>query len=216
MDGASKFVSGNVKVEHLDYSYKHRRGHNCRNRHSWRDISLALTNYISLAIGDGTGDPISCTSRFYSTGLIVTRSVSDGTFGSDVTSSSLSSLDLLDCCAFSLFLLSFRLPWYVLIPMAGLCGYVGYGLTKKEIPLLRVRNSRLRGKRKRQPCEMAPVVPLDPLSLELGYGLIPLVDKDQGAEPSRQNHTDQKRVCPRAWARCPEDSDHRQYAARAI
>jgi flagellar biosynthesis protein FlhA len=29
---------------------------------------------------------------------------------------------------------------------------------------------------------MAPVVPLDPLSLELGYGLIPLVDKDQGAE----------------------------------
>ncbi len=29
---------------------------------------------------------------------------------------------------------------------------------------------------------MSPVVPLDPLSLELGYGLIPLVDKDQGAE----------------------------------
>ena len=26
------------------------------------------------------------------------------------------------------------------------------------------------------------MVPLDPLSLELGYGLIPLVDKDQGAE----------------------------------
>ncbi len=29
---------------------------------------------------------------------------------------------------------------------------------------------------------MSPVVPLDPLSLELGYGLIPLVDKDKGAE----------------------------------
>jgi flagellar biosynthesis protein FlhA len=29
---------------------------------------------------------------------------------------------------------------------------------------------------------MSPVVPFDPLSLELGYGLIPLVDKDQGAE----------------------------------
>jgi flagellar biosynthesis protein FlhA len=32
------------------------------------------------------------------------------------------------------------------------------------------------------PSEMSPVVPLDPLSLELGYGLIPLVDKDKGAE----------------------------------
>jgi flagellar biosynthesis protein FlhA len=30
--------------------------------------------------------------------------------------------------------------------------------------------------------EMSPVVPLDHLSLELGYGLIPLVDKDKGAE----------------------------------
>jgi flagellar biosynthesis protein FlhA len=29
---------------------------------------------------------------------------------------------------------------------------------------------------------MSPVVPLDPLSLELGYGLIPLVDKEKGAE----------------------------------
>ena len=32
------------------------------------------------------------------------------------------------------------------------------------------------------PSDMSPVVPLDPLSLELGYGLIPLVDKDKGAE----------------------------------
>jgi flagellar biosynthesis protein FlhA len=29
---------------------------------------------------------------------------------------------------------------------------------------------------------MSPVAPLDPLSLELGYGLVPLVDKDKGAE----------------------------------
>lgn len=32
------------------------------------------------------------------------------------------------------------------------------------------------------PVEISPVVPLDPLSLELGYGLIPLVDKEHGAE----------------------------------
>jgi flagellar biosynthesis protein FlhA len=30
--------------------------------------------------------------------------------------------------------------------------------------------------------DMSPVVPLDPLSLEVGYGLIPLVDKDKGAD----------------------------------
>jgi flagellar biosynthesis protein FlhA len=30
--------------------------------------------------------------------------------------------------------------------------------------------------------DLSPVVPLDPLSLELGYGLVPLVDQDKGAE----------------------------------
>jgi flagellar biosynthesis protein FlhA len=35
---------------------------------------------------------------------------------------------------------------------------------------------------KAAPAEISPVVPLDPLSLEIGYGLIPLVDKEQGAE----------------------------------
>jgi flagellar biosynthesis protein FlhA len=32
------------------------------------------------------------------------------------------------------------------------------------------------------PEDVSPVVPLDPLSLELGYALIPLVDKEKGAE----------------------------------
>ena len=32
------------------------------------------------------------------------------------------------------------------------------------------------------PAEISPVVPMDPISLELGYGLIPLVDKDQSSE----------------------------------
>jgi flagellar biosynthesis protein FlhA len=37
-------------------------------------------------------------------------------------------------------------------------------------------------KQKEETGEMPPIVPLDPLSLELGYGLVPLVDKDKGAE----------------------------------
>nr|WP_232616870.1 flagellar biosynthesis protein FlhA [Treponema primitia] len=36
--------------------------------------------------------------------------------------------------------------------------------------------------------EMSPVVPLDPLSLELGYGLIPLVDREKGAELLERVH----------------------------
>ena len=39
-----------------------------------------------------------------------------------------------------------------------------------------------RGGVREAPAEISPVAPLDPISLELGYGLIPLVDKEQGAE----------------------------------
>jgi flagellar biosynthesis protein FlhA len=42
--------------------------------------------------------------------------------------------------------------------------------------------SQEKGKPRDEGAEMSPVVPLDALSLELGYGLIPLVDKDKGAE----------------------------------
>jgi len=47
------------------------------------------------------------------------------------------------------------------------------------VPNTWVRESK---EKEETPQEISPVVPLDPLSLELGYGLIPLVDKDQGAE----------------------------------
>jgi len=74
-------------------------------------------------------------------------------------------------------------PWYVLIPMAGLTAFLAYRLSARQAAAAeRDRLKEAGPTAKEAPAEISPVVPLDPLSLELGYGLIPLVDKDQGAE----------------------------------
>ena len=64
--------------------------------------------------------------------------------------------------------------------------YLAWRLSKKAVSW-RPTRSRLTAaegsaKKAESPQELSPVVPLDPISLELGYGLIPLVDKDKGAE----------------------------------
>jgi flagellar biosynthesis protein FlhA len=81
-------------------------------------------------------------------------------------------------------------PWYVLIPMALFLGFYAFRLGRSRAR--RESGARLKAAEARKPQEgaeeMSPVVPLDPLSLELGYGLIPLVDRDKGAELLERVH----------------------------
>ncbi len=185
MDGASKFVSGNVKVGILITVINIVGGIIVGMTLHGEPLVLALQTYTALTVGDGLVSQFPALLVSTATGLIVTRAISDGTFGSDVSKQFTQQARIYWIAAAFLFLLGFLpgFPWYVLIPMAFLSGYLAYRLSKKEIPLREGAKLAAEGKKKEEaPAEMAPVVPLDPLSLELGYGLIPLVDKDQGAE----------------------------------
>jgi len=185
MDGASKFVSGNVLVGILITVVNIVGGiiigmtiHN-------EPFQLAIDNYISLTVGDGLVSQFPALLVSTSTGIIVTRAVSDGTFGSDITTQFTKQGRVYWIGAIFLFVLAFLpgFPWYILIPMSAAMGFVAYRLSKKQIKAEdKIRLQESAKQAPKSPAEMSPVVPLDPLSLELGYGLIPLVDKDQGAE----------------------------------
>jgi flagellar biosynthesis protein FlhA len=75
-------------------------------------------------------------------------------------------------------------PWYVLIPLSLLLGFTAFRLSRNKKKAFEASMSKAAetARPKEEAAEMSPVVPLDPLSLELGYGLIPLVDRDKGAE----------------------------------
>ena len=188
MDGASKFVSGNVKIGIFITVVNIVAGLAFGMIFRGEPFAQAIGTYAALTIGDGLLSQLPALFVSVATGLIVTRSVSDGTFGSDITDQFSRNARVYYVGAGTLLVIAVLpgFPWYVLIPLAGGLGWVGRRLRKAEASSFKKSIEKAEQKEKEKtgenPADISPVVPLDPLSLELGYGLIPLVDKDKGAE----------------------------------
>ena len=186
MDGASKFVSGNVKIGILMTLINIIGGLIVGMLIHGEPASNAVTNYITFAIGDGLVSQFPALFISTATGLIVTRAISDGTFGQDVTKQFGAQQQIFWVGAVFLAVIGVLpgFPWYVLWPMAALLFWVGLRLRRKQQTekSFKAMEADAAQKAATEPAEMAPIVPLDQLSIELGYGLIPLVDKDHGAE----------------------------------
>lgn len=192
MDGASKFVSGNVKVGIFITVINVLGGIIIGATLHGESILTALGTYTTFSIGDGLLSQFPALLVSTATGIIVTRSISDGTFGSDVSTQF--SRDARIYWIGSLVLAALALlpgfPWYVLIPLALLLGFTAYRLGQGKLKQQEAEKTKTAASKKPadESAEMSPVVPLDPLSLELGYGLIPLVDRDKGAELLERVH----------------------------
>lgn len=185
MDGASKFISGNVKVGLLITAINVIGGIIVGTTIHGEPIGTALATYVSLSVGDGLITQFPALLISTATGLIVTRAISDGTFGVEISKQFTQQSRVYWVGAVFMFLLGILpgFPWYILIPMSLLTAFLAFRLAGNE-------RKKIAGDAEvsevetdhEAPAEISPVVPLDPLSLELGYGLIPLVDKEQGAE----------------------------------
>lgn len=185
MDGASKFVSGNVKVGILITVVNIIGGIIVGTTIHGETINSALYTYVSLTIGDGLVSQFPALLISTATGLIVTRAISDGTFGEDVaTQFGNQSRVYWIASAFLLVLAVLPgFPWYVLVPLAGLTAFTAYRLQNRDRAAAEAEAALSEAAPKAPPQpEPTHVAPLDPLSMELGYGLIPLVDKEKGAE----------------------------------
>ncbi len=188
MDGASKFVSGNVKIGIFITVVNIVAGLIFGMMFRGEPFVQAIQTYAALTIGDGLLSQLPSLFVSVATGLIVTRSVSDGTLGSDIKNQFSRNAKVFYIGGGTLLVIAVLpgFPWYVLLPLASALGYVGWSLQKTEAATFKKSLEKAEKKEKdkagESPADMSPVVPLDPLSLELGYGLIPLVDKDKGAE----------------------------------
>ncbi|MDR3160023.1 MAG: flagellar biosynthesis protein FlhA [Spirochaetaceae bacterium] len=186
MDGSSKFVSGNVKVGILITVVNILGGIIIGSVFHGEGLSAAVGTYVAFSIGDGLLSQFPALLVSTATGIIVTRSVSDGTFGEDASTqfSRDSRIYWIGAVVLGAFSLLPGFPWYVLVPMAAALAFLAYRLGRKQLrqEAAATRKAAEARRPKEDAAEMAPVVPLDPMSLELGYGLIPLVDRDKGAE----------------------------------
>ncbi|MCL2066896.1 MAG: flagellar biosynthesis protein FlhA [Treponema sp.] len=187
MDGASKFISGNVKIGVFVTVINVLGGIIIGVALHGEPIAYAVNNYISLSIGDGLVTQLPALLVSTAMGIVVTRAAATGVLSDQVEEQIFSRQTIVYwICAGVLVFLSVLpgFPWYVLLPMAALVGFHGYRIRRKNQREARFDGmmAKSRERKDEKTAEISPVVPLDSLSLELGYGLIPLVDKEKGAE----------------------------------
>jgi flagellar biosynthesis protein FlhA len=120
-------------------------------------------------------------------GIVVTRAAATGNLSEQIEEQFFSKDSIIYwICAGVLVFLSILpgFPWYVLLPMAFLIGFYAFrlGRVQKRAAGFNEMMAKGRERKDERTEEISPVVPLDSLSLELGYGLVPLVEKEKGAE----------------------------------
>ncbi|WP_461248032.1 flagellar biosynthesis protein FlhA, partial [Treponema sp. R6D11] len=187
MDGASKFISGNVKIGILITAINVLGGIIVGMSLHGEPLGIAANNYVSLAIGDGLVSQFPALLVSTAMGIVVTRAAAPGSLSDQVLEQLLYRNPIVYwICAGVLVFLSVLpgFPWYVLIPMSALIAAHAYrqGIKQKKAASFNEMMAKSKEKKDEKAGEISPVVPLDALSLELGYGLVPLVEKEKGAE----------------------------------
>lgn len=186
MDGAGKFVSGNVKVGIVITVINLVGGSIIGMLLLGESFNVAMSTYFRLTIGDGLVSQIPTLIISVSTGLVVTRSISLGSFGEEAVTqfTAQSRVYWIVGALFAVMGVLPGFPWYIFLPMAFLLGYLGLRLSRrdKREAIAEEEKKKEAESAKRKEADPTFVPPLDPISLEIGYALIALVDKDKGAE----------------------------------
>ncbi|MBQ8013111.1 MAG: FHIPEP family type III secretion protein [Treponema sp.] len=188
MDGASKFVSGNVKAGIFITAIDLVAGIIVGVAIGRMPFGEAAGTYSRLTIGDGLLGQLPSLLLSFATGLIVTGNSSEEVLGKQLKQQLTNSGYVFIITGVTLALMSLipNFPWYLLLPMGGLFVFYGYRLIRNEkasfAKKLEEEQNAKNKKASGENGEVSPVVPLDALCLELGYALIPLVDKEKGAE----------------------------------
>jgi flagellar biosynthesis protein FlhA len=186
MDGASKFISGNVKVGIFITVVNIIGGVVIGTILHGEPIGSAVSNYVRFSIGDGLLSQFPALLISTAMGIVVTRAATPGDLGKEVSTQFTRDSRIYWISAFVLAGLAFLpgFPHIVLFIMAALIGFYAYTITLKQQKAAYAASvsAEKTAKPKEDAGEMPAIVPLDALSLELGYGLVPLVDKDKGAE----------------------------------
>ncbi len=184
MDGASKFVQGDVKVGIVITIINILGGFVLGMAVRGESFDVALKTYTLLTIGDGLVSQIPSLLITTATGVIVTRAVSEEGLGDDLSKQLGSQPRALLITAAALggavFLPGF--PKIALIVIAMGLASMGYVLQQsKDDDAARVKSEEKEAAMKEhKPEAVLSLTQVDPLEVEIGYSLIPLVDPEQG------------------------------------
>jgi len=183
MDGAGKFVSGDVNASILITFVNIIGGFFIGVLQKGMPWQEAAQTYTLLTIGDGLVSTIPSLIISTSAGIIVSRAAAEAQMGEEFLAQFTRYPRVLRLVAGVLILFAIvpGMPTFAFLLLSGVLYLVSL-LASRQITQEQEKAKDQKAKAKTQaetPEEVASLLPLDTLSLEVGYGLIPLVDEEQ-------------------------------------
>ena len=185
MDGAAKFVRGDAIAGIIITIINIIGGFIIGVLQRKMSIMDAAQNYTLLTIGDGLVSQIPALTISTAAGIIVSRAASTDSMGKEFGKQLAGYPKAIYIASFTIFFFGLipGLPHLPFIVLSLIIAGSMYLLSRKET-VAKVKE--LEEKEKEQvdigPEPVEHLLAIDPLELEVGYGLIPLVDKEQGGE----------------------------------
>jgi flagellar biosynthesis protein FlhA len=187
MDGASKFVKGDAIAGIIIVLINLIFGIIIGVLQQGMTLADAASHFSQLTVGDGIVSQVPALIISTATGIVVTRSTSNGSLGEEVTAQLLNFPKMLYVTGATILLLGLFTPIndILTIPIAGLLFIGGYRFTHlpetgKE-PIEDMEEQEVSDELK-SPESVVNLLSMDPIEFEFGYGLIPLVDTNQGGD----------------------------------
>ncbi|HUO02908.1 MAG TPA: flagellar biosynthesis protein FlhA [Rhizomicrobium sp.] len=184
MDGASKFVRGDA-VAGIVITFVNVLGglYVGMVEHGW-GLFDCLQLYTKLTIGDGLVSQIPAFIVSLGAGLIVTRTSSKTNLGDEMLSQVFAKprAMVIAACFLGLLILT-DLPKFPLVVLGTCCGGMAYLLNKSNVRAATATAKKEQDKAaKKDPEKVEKLLDLDAMELEVGYGLVRLVDVKKGGD----------------------------------
>ena len=187
MDGASKFVKGDAIAAIVIMMINIGGGFVIGMLQRDMDAAQALQTYTLLTVGEGLVAQIPALLISTATGIIVTRSAAEGNLGGDLVKQLFRNARIFMILTGVLLFLAIMpgLPGIPFLALALLCGFIAWNLHRGQTVEQEVQKVEQKAKAKKEattPENIVSLLQVDPMELEIGYSLIPLVDTGQGGD----------------------------------
>ncbi|MEW6507399.1 MAG: flagellar biosynthesis protein FlhA [Bacteroidota bacterium] len=183
MDGASKFVKGDAIAGLIISGINIIGGFVIGVAQRGMSFSEAVQNYTILTIGDGLVSQIPALVIATAAGLVVTRSASGSALDLQIKSQLFSNSRVLATVSGAIFMFAFipGMPSVPFMVLAGVLGAASFAVKKNkasEIPAAQGDQKIVALEQAEEKVEQ--YLQVDPIEIEIGYGLVSLVDEQQG------------------------------------
>lgn len=187
MDGASKFVKGDAIAGIIITLINVIGGLVIGVLQQGMPITEALQTYTLLTVGDGLVSQIPALLISTATGIVVTRAASESNLGTDLSNQIFAQPKSLLIVSGLLVILAFigglpTIPFLILAVILGGLGYVLYQTEQELTEEIAATEEEEEIAQYQEQESIDELLRVDPMEVEVGYNLIPLVVPEQGGD----------------------------------